>query len=397
MEYPVSFADCKAYALGLFKSRSHIQDSDILSLIEYRFSFAVIEYRLTKYQCPANRSTKDNALIKNFELSYPELAIEVSEQDVRHKLCNCVSQEEREKNLMIVKTITKTLISEEEPEKSSFESLMQDKIILESHGTIPSHQAEIFFDSVSESDDSAIELFTFEEGDQINEGIKELIPTESEVENEANCASKTLNCDEDIEETAVLVHDVDYVIKNLGDHSQNGDNIMIHTAILDRPCNKMQFRDHTSLVIHDDLPEEIQRHDGSKCAAALNAINGLHNNNKGNLKGPINKRRAIRGSLIFDFGHRMTKLRVQIGKKFFTLPKTATENEEKYLDYLQRRCPTSDSFELLMLYYWWILQHNELAVSTTALNCIHHRELRKWKFSNSVLLPDEARIARLII
>lgn len=392
MDYPISFEDCKAYALGLFKARSHIQDSDIISLVDYRFNFAVIQYRLTKYQCPANRSADDNALITNFETSFPELAITVAANDIRHKLCGCVSSEERDKNLKIVESIAKTLSCEEEADKPTVERLVQETIEVD-HGTVPVSEQEIFLETVI---DDAI-------NDELTGCDSFRFESNSDEYSIVNCFNSST-----IDSTLCTYEVAGSNTTYLGNQSETTieTGINLPSDVLNsQPLERTLYNEQSTIIIHDDLPNEFPRSDNSRSAAALVAIKGIHKeinvDHTSDVKESWKRRRAIRGALIVNFGHKTSQLRVQIGNKVITLPKNIVYSEQAYLAYLQWRHPNyhkENDFEYLVIYYWWILTHNDLATSTTAMNCIHHYELRKWKFSAlTTKTVDSMKFAQLLI
>lgn len=316
MEYPTSFEECKAYAMGLFKARSHIQDSDIMSLVEYRFSFSVVQYRLTKYQCELGRTTEDNLRIQQFEHAFPELSIVVKRCDIRHKLCPCISQEEYEKNLALIPVTALALAAEPEIDRSTLEELIDEQVPLETHGTVSAEIVESVIDEF-DGDDPAVDMFTYE--------------------NSSHQDSINIEKGEDFQQ--------------LGDHSavevQMQDDLPV-----------FENRDSSTIIIFDDLPNEItpeMRSDESKCAAALIALKEFHDKKER----PPTSRRTVRGSLIYDYGRKMTRLRVHIDGKVFTMPSTI--DEDTYLQYLQhyRQGPAERDFDLYLVFYWWVLKHNE--------------------------------------
>lgn len=97
-DYPSTFEDCKALTLELMSSIHTLRPFSIES-IQVQFTLRVMKYRLAKFACPLTWDPEVHGFVKSFEYSFPDLSIVVSEKDLRHKLCSCISDDVRKENI----------------------------------------------------------------------------------------------------------------------------------------------------------------------------------------------------------------------------------------------------------------------------------------------------------
>lgn len=98
MDSDLEFCELRALAQSLL----HVKNtSTSLSLVEkitlsehLRYCF----YKLVKFSCPKTWSESDFASVKLLEMMQPELKFEVPSERIRHKLCSCISDAEKDAN-----------------------------------------------------------------------------------------------------------------------------------------------------------------------------------------------------------------------------------------------------------------------------------------------------------
>lgn len=109
MDSDREFDELRALARMLLSAQRNSHDlplpNQIILAEQLRYCF----YKLTKFSCPKSWSEADTASVYLLEMLQPELKFSVSNDRIRHKLCECISDEERNKNLRLAYTISSAL------------------------------------------------------------------------------------------------------------------------------------------------------------------------------------------------------------------------------------------------------------------------------------------------
>lgn len=113
MDSDQEFDELRSLTTILLKSQQKSNDLTLIEKLMLKEQLRYCYYKLTKFCCPKGWSESDRASVLLLEMMQPELKFEVPTSRIRHKVCSCLTEEERAHNMEKVRVLALALANKE--------------------------------------------------------------------------------------------------------------------------------------------------------------------------------------------------------------------------------------------------------------------------------------------
>lgn len=113
----IEFLEYRRQLVYYLNLKKFTDPTDFISMSRVCDILRILHYKVLKFACPTQLTEENLQFIKLIEFILPQATIEVSEDRIRHKTCECVCAEERQDNMRKAVQLVKLLNSQPSNDK----------------------------------------------------------------------------------------------------------------------------------------------------------------------------------------------------------------------------------------------------------------------------------------